>query len=35
MSSWAGPWEGAVVLRQEGWLEPLWTREAWRLSWLS
>lgn len=29
------PWEGAVVLRQEGWLEPLWTREAWRLSWLS
>lgn len=26
MGSWAVPWEGAVVLRQEGWMEQVWTR---------
>lgn len=25
VSAQAGPWEGVVVLRQEGWLEPPWT----------
>ena len=33
MGSWAGPWEGTVVLRQEGWMEQAWTREAWGSSW--
>ena len=33
MGSWAGPWEGAVVLRQEGWTEQVWTREAWGSNW--
>ena len=26
VGSWAVPWEGAVVLRQEGWMEQVWTR---------